>query len=375
MAWGRFGIGSVDDDQPTDLWMSNRKGDVAQRDALEAAGRERWHASTYSGENLSGRRSSDLVGLGRAGVAGPGGVQPAAGPQGQPWWESDAAKTATALGAYAAGGILWGPPRAVGHAVGDIWDAGEFGLQLAGAFGSDAQSQAQRQASDAAEGALRYAKEAVVRPRKVGSDLRDATEHVIDNISPFNADMSGSTWDVAKHQFRQGANFGEAATNVAGLFAGGELVQGVRAANAFEATRAANVAKFIDQGANPKLAEYLAQRYPGGGHHSVIPKRLAKKMNLPSGLVDSPINVAIPRGMSRGDFYEYHYLVDPKAGGFRLPADLNGGKGWRPTELGLKKYNLPQRLWYGTPVRVKDAMATIPFADAPTLYGELEAPQ
>ena len=43
--------------------------------------------------------------------------------------------------------------------------------------------------------------------------------------------------------------------------------------------------------------------------------------------------------MSRGDFYEHHYRVDPKAGGFRLPADVNGGKGWRPKELGLTNTN------------------------------------
>jgi hypothetical protein len=111
------------------------------------------------------------------------------------------------------------------------------------------------------------------------------------------------------------------------------------------------------------------------GHHSGVSRKSAKKWNLPPWLVDSPINVAIPRGMSRGDFYEYHYRVDPAAKGFRLPADLNGGKGWRPTELGLTKYVWPERVWRGAPVPLKDVMAAVPFADAPTLYDQLEQPQ
>ena len=191
----------------------------------------------------------------------------------------------------------------------------------------------------------------------------------------MNADMSGSLWDVTKHQFQHGTNLGEAAANVAGLFAGGEVVQGLRAADAFEATRAANVTKFIDQGANPKLAEYLAQPYEGMGHHSGVSRKFAKELNLPPPLVDSRFNVAIPRGMSRGDFYEYHYRVDPAAKGFRLPAGLNDGKGWRPRELGLTKYALPERIWRGMPVRWKDAISTIPFADAPAFYDQLEQPQ
>jgi hypothetical protein len=501
MAWGRFGFGPLDDDQPIEFWMDDQNDQVAQRDALGAAGRERWGASTRSGENLDASRPTDVLALG--GMPGPsaqagaadqdaapdstaagdqpptapsapsaraakyvraqpgdnitrlaGGSDPAAigafarlnGMDGrrstiyagrvyaiptgndvaspedatlgsrllqydnarlsaarfnagqnvrtgepvgagaprrapspapshdQSSWENQAAKIAAGSVAYGLG-ALWGAPTAVYHTVGDIKDAGLFGLQWAGALGPQAQAQANKEAASAASGAIRYARSAIDDPAKVVVDARDVAGHAINNMSPLNADMSGGLWDVTKHQFQHGTNLGEAATNVAGMFAGGELVQGLRAAEGFEATRAANIAKLVERGANPKLAEYLAQPYEGMGHHSLIPRRLAKKMNLPSWLVDSPINVAAPRGMSRNDFYKYHYQVDPKAGGFRLPADLNGGKGWRPKELGLTKYSPPERIWRGMPVPLKDAMATLPFTDAPTLYGELEQPQ
>ncbi|MFL5298188.1 MAG: hypothetical protein ACJ798_17560 [Phenylobacterium sp.] len=312
--------------------------------------------------------------VGAGAPVSPGRPQPPAAPQGQPWWESPAAKLAAANVGYALGAVE-GVPATAYHAARDLWDAGSFGLQLAGALGPQAQSQATREAADAASGALRYTRSAIDDPSRVLRDGRGIAGQAINNMSPFNADMSGSLGDVWDHQLQHGRNFGEAATNVAGMFAGGELVQGLRAAKAFEATRAANIAKFVDQGATQKVAEYLAQRYPGGGHHSLIPQRVAKKMNLPPWLVDSPINVSVPRGMSRGDFYEYHYGVDPKAGGFRLPADVNGGKGWRPKELGLTKYGRAERIWKGMPVALKDTMATIPFLDAPTLYGQLEQPR
>ena len=69
MAWGRFGVGPLDDDQPIESWMDDQNDQVAQRDALGAAGRQRWDASTRSGENLDASRPTDLVALG--GVPGP----------------------------------------------------------------------------------------------------------------------------------------------------------------------------------------------------------------------------------------------------------------------------------------------------------------
>ena len=64
MAWGRFGLGSLGDDQPIEFWMNDQNDQVAQRDALGAAGRGRWDASTRSGENLDASRPTDVVALG-----------------------------------------------------------------------------------------------------------------------------------------------------------------------------------------------------------------------------------------------------------------------------------------------------------------------
>ena len=75
MAWGRFGFGQTDDDQPIEFWMDDQNDQVARRDALSAAGRERWGASTRSGENLDASRLTDVLALGGApGPSGPAGA-------------------------------------------------------------------------------------------------------------------------------------------------------------------------------------------------------------------------------------------------------------------------------------------------------------
>jgi len=61
MAWGRFGNGPLDDDQPIEFWMDDQNDQAAQRDAFDAAGRERWDASTRSGENLDASRPTAQV--------------------------------------------------------------------------------------------------------------------------------------------------------------------------------------------------------------------------------------------------------------------------------------------------------------------------
>jgi hypothetical protein len=69
---------------------------------------------------------------------------------------------------------------------------------------------------------------------------------------------------------------------------------------------------------------------------------------------DSPLNVSKPRGMSQGDFYEYHFGVDPQYYGGKLRSDLNGGRGWSGNRLGLERYSIPERIWAKVPQVWKD---------------------
>jgi hypothetical protein len=145
----------------------------------------------------------------------------------------------------------------------------------------------------------------------------------------------------------------------------------------FDATGAARVAKLVDEGANPRLADYLARPYKGMGHHSAFPRRAKIPDSilgipvderwagkpLPGWFSDSPLNVSIPLGMSRDDFYRYHYGVDRHFHGAKLPPDLNGGKGWSGKRLGLQRYSRAQQTWAGTPVPLKGGIAVVGIGD------------
>lgn len=196
---------------------------------------------------------------------------------------------------------------------------------------------------------------------------------MIESVNPFDAPMSGTFRDVVAHEFGKGANLGETAVNVAATVAAPETGIGLARAVAFDATKAARVAKLVKGGANPRLAEYLAEPYEGMGHHAVVPRRFKipesiwgipvdqhfAGRSLPGWLSDSPLNVSIPLGMSRDEFYKYHYAVDDRFHGAKLPADLNNGKGWSGTREGARRYGAARQVWAGMPVPLKGGIAAV----------------
>jgi hypothetical protein len=108
---------------------------------------------------------------------------------------------------------------------------------------------------------------------------------------------------------------------------------------------------FRNQGFTPGQSFYLTQRYVGMGHHFPIPQRWAGSLGIPDWLRDSPFNVLSPRGISRGRFYELHYMVDPFYPGSTFPRVLGGG--WWGGQVGLQRYSPWVRWWYATPGATK----------------------
>jgi hypothetical protein len=107
-----------------------------------------------------------------------------------------------------------------------------------------------------------------------------------------------------------------------------------------------DIVRFMAQGFNRKQAEYLALPYKGMGEH-FFPRRFG----LPESFSESRFNVLKPDGITRGDFYRLHYMVDSSYHGSPLPRAM--GKGWSGKKLGLEKYDLPRKLWYGSPRPLK----------------------
>ncbi|HVY32856.1 MAG TPA: hypothetical protein VG960_00420 [Caulobacteraceae bacterium] len=111
------------------------------------------------------------------------------------------------------------------------------------------------------------------------------------------------------------------------------------------------VTKRMAQGMSEPEARYLAEPYKGTGSHwypkAGLPRKSKNAIKLPNWLSDSPFNVLKPPGISRGDFYELHYQIDPAMHGARLADHI--GHGWSGKKQGLTKNHPVIRVVRGAP--------------------------
>ncbi len=126
------------------------------------------------------------------------------------------------------------------------------------------------------------------------------------------------------------SRLGNAVGNVVGGAGIGIGVNSVATIAARSFVAEGTAARYAAQGFTAEQAEYLAQPYSGMGHHL-----LRREWGFPKVLTEGSVDSGA--GLTRGQFYEYHYMVDPTFYGTRLPASIGGGA-WNGAELGLSKY-------------------------------------
>ncbi len=196
----------------------------------------------------------------------------------------------------------------------------------------------------------------VTHPNQVWQGVQQGVGNWWDNLS--KGDLDSRMYALGGTTFNVGAG-------LAG-FVDPEAWVG-EAAELSDAARAAKIAKYMNQDFSRAKAEYLAEPYVGIGHH-FFPRRgvdlheslsqlpfVPKTITLPKFISDSRFNVLKPSGMSRGDFYELHFKVDPKFKGTGLARNLGPG-GWSGQSIGLKEYDQLGRLWHGSPASLKFAV-------------------
>ena len=270
------------------------------------------------------------------------------------------------------GGLFMGIPRAGWHAIKGVGDALNFADSLLSPQGRD---EALSEAKAATHNTLQYGRSVLANPSRLANDVAAQGTAAMHSLIPFTTPMADTVLGEMNHEFGIGKNAGEALTNVAGLAGGLELAEGLNAIRGFEAAQPARIAKGMAQGLDESTATYLSKPYRGQGDHVLIPRAQDhilgfkapswfKNVPIPDWIMDSPLNVSQPRGMSQGDFYEYHYGVDPRYFGGKLPRDLNSGKGWSGKRLGLERYRGPGRIWARTPSFWKDTAAGVAAGDA-----------
>jgi hypothetical protein len=184
----------------------------------------------------------------------------------------------------------------------------------------------------------------------VGAGLRKFQIKVDPGASSPASTLAGE----AIRNFHIGLNQGEAAFDAGSLLYGGAEAKGL--AELGRASEEAAAAKYLARGYPKELSDYFATPYDGQGHHS-LPKRTKLPAWLGGGPVspivsDSPFFLLKPSNMTKGDFFERHFQVDPHYGGGKIPKEFGGGR-WSGKELGWQKYDQLGRFWYGSPAPLK----------------------
>jgi hypothetical protein len=287
------------------------------------------------------------------------------------------------LPARVAGGLVGYVPGLFAGAARGGWHALEgvgHGLNFTGSlFFPEGRAKAWDEAKTTTQNALQYGRSVIANPSRLADDAISAGRTAVHSLVPFTTMADTATGELG-HEFGIGMNGGETLANVAGFFAAPEVVGGVNAARTFAATREANIAKFMGQGLDEQTARYLSRPYKGDGDHALIQKSQKsvlgfktpwlRKAPIPQWFMDGPLNVSRPRGLSQGDFYEYHYGVDPNYYGGSLRRSLNGGKGWSGNRLGIERYSGPKQIWARIPPIWKDYYSGVASGEASSMLPE-----
>ncbi|WP_332771910.1 hypothetical protein [Phenylobacterium sp.] len=260
-------------------------------------------------------------------------------------------------------GNVTGALRGGWHAAEGLYDGAAFLHRLASPFdslmsppGESAREQLIAVGREIGE----YVKKGVSDPQGVARDVRDKAHRMRIDLDPTATPPAPAFSAEIRRNFDIGQNQGELAFDVGTLAIGGPLP---KTASRLGAVSKATSAKYLAQGFNPEGAAYLAEPYVGMGHH-FVPRsyRLPLWLGggpLPRKISDGPFNVLKPDGMTRGDFYERHFRIDPDFKGTTLPARV-GGERWKGKALGFEKYGLPGRIWFGSPAPLKARVGGLP---------------
>ena len=150
---------------------------------------------------------------------------------------------------------------------------------------------------------------------KIGSDVKNAGANPsVNNVFDIGEDAF-AVWGITEgglglYRGASGLAAGDAAAGI-----------GLRPPSGGPGSQLlAEYRRFRGQGFTPTQARYLTEPYPstGMGHH-FIPRR----MPIPDFIIENPLNI-MGRGMSRGRFYERHFLGDSSFFGTAFPRRIGG---------------------------------------------------
>lgn len=260
--------------------------------------------------------------------------------------ETPAARKIGGDAARAAGNAV-GVARGAVHAAEGLVEAAAFAHRVANPiqdFLRDPHNTASAQVGRSLLKVVDYAKEGISNPASVVRDIADGAADFRRTIDPTATPAAPTFSGELRRNFEIGKNQGEVTFDVGSLVVGGPAAKTTKF---LVPAKASTAERYLAQGFSPRAAAYLATPYVGMGHHFV-----GRRLKLPERFSESEFNVLKPPGMTRGDFYELHFKVDPHFKGTALRPRADGER-WKGEALNLEKHGLAGRIWYGSPAPLK----------------------
>lgn len=248
--------------------------------------------------------------------------------------------------ARAAGNAV-GLARGAVHAAEGLVEAAAFAHRVANPiqdFLANPHNTASAQVGRSLLKAVDYVKEGIANPAGVAKDIGDGAADFRRKTDPSATRAAPTFSGELRRNFEIGKNQGEVAFDIGSLVIGGPAA---KATKFLVPAKVSTAEKYLAQGFSPRAAAYLATPYEGMGHHFA-----GRRLKLPERFSESEFNVLKPPGMTRGDFYELHFKVDPHFYGAALRPKA-AGEHWRGKALGLERHPPAGRIWHGSPMPLK----------------------
>ena len=352
-------------------FMDRRRREIAQGGRkAESIAHEAYGRATRTGQDLTLRSPRDVVRHGtkllqekasRGGAAGFDVIRATRRHAGEALSRAseDPAVRAAAVGLARRAGNVTAVVRGAVHAAEGLANGAAFMGRLLSPLdplispeGEVAFDQLDRSARSAGRKTVDYVRQGIADPYGVVTDIREVGQKWRRDLDPSATPTASTFKGELRRNFDIGQNQGEFAFEAGSLAVGGPLAKSMRGIN--RGANVGNTEKYLAQGFSQPAAAHLAKVYPetNMGHHFIrrayrLPDLLGGGP-LPRSYSDGPFNKLSPPGISRGDFYELHYAVDPKFWGGTLLKE-----GWSGKKLGLRKYGLAGRIWNGSPGPLK----------------------
>jgi hypothetical protein len=338
-------------------WIAQKQDDVDRlKNQAVAAGRDAWTQATQASQNLFAPKPDNPPTTNpRAGSGQPQPVAPAQ-PTANPIPNAWAPVLDPAMAVTRGVGNVVGVGRGVVHSGEGLLGTAAFLARLANPLDkvlSPPGTSPSDHMISAANQAANYVMNGVRNPGSVLQDVKDTGHRLLAEVDPSASPPASTLAGEFQRNFNIGQNQGEFRLDAGLLAFGGPFAEGLESMTAVP--EVPGIAKYLEKGFTNDQAEYLAEPYVGQGHHFAISQSAIKKFNIPSFIGESPLNVLKPEGIERGEFYKRHSQVDLDFHNANLPKRVGGGK-WTASEMGIEKYGLLGRLWYGSPTPFKTAV-------------------